>query len=70
MMIDRRKKQNELYWKSKELRDLSMTNGNYEQKEKMRKKQDELYKKFVFYRNLNSAIERKKKNEHETPISE
>ena len=69
-MLDRRKKQNELYWKSKELRDLSMTNGNYEQKEKMRKKQDELYKKFVFYRNLNSAIERKKKNEHETPISE
>ena len=69
-MIDRRKKQNELYWKSKELRDLSMTNGDYEQKEKMRKKQDELYKKFVFYRNLNSAIEREKKNEHETPISE
>lgn len=62
-MNSRRKKQNELYWKQKELRDVSMIGGNYDQVEKMRKRQDNLYKKFKFYEGINKALERNEKNE-------
>lgn len=65
-MSNRIKKQNELYWKQKELRDNSMLRGNYDQINDMRKKQDDLYKKYKFYKNLNNAIERKKENENKT----
>lgn len=62
-MNNRRKKQNELYWKQKELRDMSMIGGNYDQVEKMRKRQDNLYKMFKFYEGINKALERNKKDE-------
>ena len=62
-MNSRRKKQNELYWKQKELRDVSMIGGNYDQVEKMRKRQDNLYKMFKFYEGINKALERNKKDE-------
>lgn len=59
-MADRMRKQTELYRKSKELRDLTMARGSFEQKIKVRKKQDELYKQFEFYKNLNKAIDKRK----------
>ena len=62
-MNSRRKKQNELYWKQKELRDVSMIGGNYDQVEKMRKRQDNLYKMFKFYEGINKSLERNKKDE-------
>lgn len=67
-MSNRIKKQNELYWKQKELRDMSMIGGNYEQVGKMRKKQDDLYKRFKFYKGLNKALERKNDENNETRI--
>lgn len=57
--MNRRRKQNELYWEQKKLRDLSMCKGDYEQQQEMRKEQDKLYKKFIFYQNLNEAVEKK-----------
>lgn len=68
-MNDRRKKQRELYWQQKELRNVSMLSGNYDQITKMRKKQDDIYKKFKFYEGMNEAIERNKMNETKSKSS-
>ena len=68
-MNDRIKKQRELYWQQKELRNVSMLSGNYDQITKMRKKQDDVYKKFKFYEGMNEAIERNKKNETKSKSS-
>lgn len=65
-MKSRRQKQTELYWKQKEMRDMTMIKGNYKQVEEMRKKQDETYKKYKFYQGLNNAIERSKDNDSKT----
>lgn len=69
-MSDRRKRQNELYWQQKELRDNTMLIGNYEQIQKMREKQDDLYKRFKFFEGLNGAMERNKDNEPKSDTSE
>lgn len=67
-MSNRIKKQNELYWKQKELRDNSMLQGNYNQINDMRKKQDDLYKMFKFYKGINKALEERKENEDGSKI--
>ncbi len=69
MVKSRRQKQSELYWKQKEMRNMTMLKGNYKQINEMRKKQDETYKKYKFYQGLNNAIERNKDNDNETKTS-
>lgn len=61
---DRRKKTIELYRKQRYLRNLSMAKSSFEQQKKIRKKQDDLYKKFKFYDGLNKALDKdKQKND-------
>lgn len=67
-MSNRRKRQNELYWKQKELRNVSMLKGNFQQVNKMREKQDNAYKMFKFYEGLNNAIEKERKKDNASGI--
>ena len=55
-----REKKYELYKKQKYLRELSMAKSSYEQKEKIRKEQDELYKKFMFYQGLTDTMDKER----------
>lgn len=54
----------ELYKKQKYLRDLTMANSSYEQKEKIRKEQDDLYKRFKFYQGYTDTLEKNKEKEN------
>lgn len=62
-MNDIRQKKYELYKQQKYLRELSMAKSSYEQKEKIRKEQDKLYKKFIFYQGLTDTMDKRKASE-------
>lgn len=57
--MNRHKKQMELCRQSKKLRSLKFDTDNKEQVDEINKVQDEIYKKFIFYKNINSAISRR-----------
>ena len=57
--MNRRKKQIELCRKSAYLRSLKFDIENESAKEKVIKKQDEFYKKFLFYKGFNEAFSRR-----------
>ncbi len=57
--MNRRKKQMELCRKSKKLRLLKFDTKDMEKSEELNKIQDDLYKKFLFYKGLNEAISRR-----------
>lgn len=57
--MNRHKKQMELCRQSKKLRSLKFDTDNKEQVDEINKVQDEIYKKFVFYKNINEAISRR-----------
>jgi hypothetical protein len=57
--MNRHKKEMELCRKSRKLRVLKFDTNNMEVAEKINKVQDETYKKFLFYKELNKAISRR-----------
>ena len=57
--MNRRKKQTQLCRESKELRTLKWETKNIEKVEEINEKQNELYKKFLFYKGINEAISRR-----------
>lgn len=57
--MNRRKKQMELCRKSKKLRTLKFDMKDMQKVEELNKIQDDLYKKFLFYKGLNEAISRR-----------
>ncbi len=57
------RKQNELYKKQYDLADLKAKCNNYKEFNKIAKAQDEIYKKYMFYKNLNKAMKEVNKND-------
>lgn len=57
--MNRRKKQMELCRKSKKLRVLKFDTKDLEKGEELTKLQDDMYKKFLFYKGINEAISRR-----------
>lgn len=57
--MNRRKKQMELCRKSVKLRSIKFDIENEDAKEKVIKAQEELYKKFLFYKGINEALSRR-----------
>ena len=57
--MNRRKKQMELCRKSKKLRLLKFDTKDMQKVEELNKIQDDLYKKFLFYKGINEAISRR-----------
>ena len=49
------KRQEELYKEQYDLSQVAFAGGNYEQARAIKKKQDEAYKKYMFYKNFNKA---------------
>lgn len=58
------KKQNELYKKQYDLADLKANCDNFKESRRLSKAQDELYKKYMFYKNLNKAMKEVNKNDN------
>lgn len=57
--MNRRKKQMELCRKSKKLRVLKFDTKDLEKGEELTKLQDDMYKKFLFYKGINEAMSRR-----------
>jgi len=59
--MDRRRKQIELYRKAKKLREVKfdVTKKDIEHGKALNKLQDDLYKKYKFYQQVNNAIARR-----------
>lgn len=59
------KKQNELYKRQYDLSDLKAKCNDYKEHRKIAKAQNEVYKKYIFYKNLNKAIKEVEKNDNQ-----
>lgn len=63
MKRDVREKKERLYKESLLLRLEASNTGNYDKSMELRKKQDKLYKKWLFYRNVITEMDKKDKEE-------
>ena len=57
--MNRRKKQMQLCRESKKLRTLKFDTNDIKIAEEINQKQDEIYKKFLFYKGINEAMSRR-----------